>query len=516
MPRRFERRRFLFQASTGLVLARSVPAWASRRARARPALDAVMSGDVLGSAGVVWGHTDRPARLVVEWSTTPKLESARRVIGPAALPELGGVAQVELTGLPAGQQIFYRARFQDLRDPRVESEPRSGRLVTAPKGRVRFAFSGDQVGQGYGIDEARGGMKIFSSIAAREPQFFLHLGDRVYADQPLQPEMKMKDGSVWKNLVTPAKSKVAETLEEFRGQYRYNLLDVGYRDFLARTPMVVQWDDHETRNNWFPGRRLDDDRRYTEKSADVLAARAAQACLEFSPVRRSSVDPHRFYRSFTFGPHLEVFVLDARSYRGANSANRQKRPSSATAMLGTAQLDWLKDGLRRSRATWKVLASDLPIGLVVPDGPARQEGWGNGEGPPLGREHELADLFRSLRAHGVDNVLVLTADVHYAAAHHYAPDRASTPAALDLWEIVAGPLHAGGFGPNPLDPTFGPRVAYSNVGPGAPIGRAPDAASQTFGEVEIDPRSRALTVRLFDAAGRRLWAKTLPAATPER
>jgi alkaline phosphatase D len=46
-------------------------------------------------------------------------------------------------------------------------------------------------------------------------------------------------------------------------------------------------------------------------------------------------------------------------------------PTDQTVFLGREQLDWLKDGLERSRAVWKVIAADMPIGLNVDDGPGR-------------------------------------------------------------------------------------------------------------------------------------------------
>jgi alkaline phosphatase D len=57
---------------------------------------------------------------------------------------------VDLTGLPAGQDIFYRVLFQDLADVRVLSAPAAGRLRTAPSSArtITFAWSGDETGQG--------------------------------------------------------------------------------------------------------------------------------------------------------------------------------------------------------------------------------------------------------------------------------------------------------------------------------------------------------------------------------
>ena len=97
--------------------------------------------------------------------------------------------------------------------------------------------------------------------------------------------MPLDDGSIWRNLVTPAKAKVAETLEEFRGNYLYNLLDENVRRFNAEVAQVMLWDDHEVLNNWYPTEILEDS-RYTEKSVALLAARAKRAFLEHNPIRQ--------------------------------------------------------------------------------------------------------------------------------------------------------------------------------------------------------------------------------------
>ncbi|NEE30091.1 alkaline phosphatase, partial [Streptomyces sp. SID7982] len=82
------------------------------------------------------------------------------------------------------------------------------------------------------------------------------------ADGPLEESVTLPDGRVWRNVMTEEKAKVAETLDEYRGNFRYNLLDRNVRRFNAHVPSVVQWDDHEVRNNWYPGQILDD-ARYT-------------------------------------------------------------------------------------------------------------------------------------------------------------------------------------------------------------------------------------------------------------
>ena len=55
--------------------------------------------------------------------------------------------------------------------------------------------------------------------------------------------------------------------------------------------------------------------------------------------------------------------------------------------------------------------------------------------------------------------------MHYCAAHHYDPSRATFTEFDPFWEFVAGPLNAGTFGPNALDATFGPEVRFSGSRP---------------------------------------------------
>jgi alkaline phosphatase D len=481
---------------------------------ARPAItDGVASGDVAGRSAVVWSRADRPARIVVEWATTDAFRDARRVVGPAALPETGYTARVVLTDLPAGQRISYRVRFQDLASPRIYSHPEEGSFRTAPADRadVVLAWSGDTAGQGYGIDPARGGMLTYESIRRHEPHVFLHSGDTIYADNPIPGEIRLDDGTVWKNLTTEAKSKVAETLDEYRGAFRYNLLDEHVRRFSREVAQVVQWDDHETLNNWYPGEILDDP-RYAVKSVSLLAARAKRAFFEFTPTRHHPDDPERIYRTLRYGPLLEVFVLDERSYRGPNSGNRQAAEAEETAFLGPEQMRWLMRRLAASRATWKVIASDMPLGLVVADGPGAFEAVGNGDGPPLGRELEIARLLGSIKEQGVKNVAWLTADVHYTAAHFYDPSRARFTEFTPFWEFVAGPLHAGTFGPARLDDTFGPEVKFRGIPEGMKGNRPPSDGFQFFGVVRIDGKSAALTVSLHNRTGDRLYSVELPPA----
>lgn len=482
------------------------PAWAGRNASRPVVTHGVQSGVATAESAVVWTRADRPGRMWVEVSRRPDLRGARRVRGPVLTPDTDFTGKVRLRGLPSGDRFFYSVRVESLDRPGLCSEPVPGLLTTAPTRRrdVSFVWTADVVGQGWGIDPAYGGLKIFESMRARRPDFLLHSGDTVYADGPLSAQVTLPDGRIWRNLVTEEKSKVAETLAEFRGQYAYNLLDEAYKAFAAEVPQVNQWDDHEVLNNWYPGEILDD-ARYTEKRVDVLAARAHQAYHEWVPVPGQEGP---VYRKVPYGPLLDVFVLDMRTFKDVNDANTYADPDRG--LLGSEQREWLIRGLTGSRATWKVIANDLPLGVVVPDGPSAQEGVAQGDpGTPKGRELEFAQVLQTAHRAGVTGIVCLTADVHYTAAHHYDPARAAVQDFTPFWEFVSGPAHAGGFGRSALDGTFGPEAVYVHAPPVA--NSSPAEGFQHFGEVRIDGRSGDLRVDLRDRDGVSLWTTTLNA-----
>jgi alkaline phosphatase D len=471
----------------------------------------VQTGDVTCDSGLVWVRSDRPARMIVETSATESFRNPRRWHGPLLGADTDFTGTTRLRGLPAGEQIHYRVLLADPDDPRRTGAPVSGTFRTASARRregVRFVWSGDLAGQGWGINPDLGGYRIYNAMAALDPDFFLCSGDNVYADGPLPGSVALPDGRTWRNITTEEKSKVAETLAEFRGNFRYNLLDENLKRFNAQVPSIVQWDDHEVTNNWFPG-EIFADARYTERNIDVLAARARQAFSEYFPISTLRRPDGRVYRVVHHGPLLDVFVLDMRTYRNANSPDNQT--TDPQGILGREQLEWLKRELGRSRAVWKVIASDMPLGLVVPDGtdgkPNIEGVAQGGPGAPLGRELQVAELLRYIKHRWITGTVWLTADVHYTSAQHYQPSRAVFADFEPFWEFVSGPLNAGAFPANALDSTFGPERVFVKAPATANV--SPAGGYQFFGEVDIDGGSGELTVRLREQDGTVLFTQVL-------
>ncbi|MCA6106583.1 alkaline phosphatase D family protein [Bradyrhizobium cenepequi] len=478
------------------------------RAADRPQLQCgIQSGDVSSDAAVIWSRADRAARMQVECAADENFKTILRTASTEALPSADFTAELLLEGPPPGQDIFYRVRFES--SDGLAGEASTGRFRTAPVTRrlISFVWSGDTVGQGWGIDPSRGGLRSYRTMLENRPDFFIHSGDHIYADCPVPSELTLPDGTLWRNIVTEEKSVVAKSLEQFRGNYKYNWCDANFRAFHAEVPMFAQWDDHEVCDDWSPTGSADET-GYAEDGSSLLVARARQAFHEFMPMRAIPAQDGRVYRKIAYGPLLDVFLIDMRSYRDSTWNNGDDRDCF---ILGKAQLAWLKRELVASSATWKVIAADLPIGLISLDAVAL------GDGPPERREHEIADLLCFMKRAGIRNTVWLTADMHYTAAHHYDPNRAVFPDFEPFWEFVSGPLHAGTWSPGVLDNTFGPKAMYQKgCSPEQGDNLAPCFSLQFFGRVDIDGESEVMTVTLKDVHNHDLWSVNIEPRTDAR
>ncbi len=485
--------------------------------RRRPNLThGIAAGDAHADGALVWARSDVPATMIVETAATERFPNPVTVRGPLLTPDTDGTGRVRITGLEPGRQVHYRVTLEG--DDGARGEPLTGVFTTAPvaPADVKFLWSGDVVGQGWGINADTGGMTVWSVMADRNPDFFIHSGDAIYADNPVAATQKQNDGRTYRNVTAPGKAQAAQTLDQFRGNYQYNLTDHNYRRFNSEVAQYIQWDDHETLNNWYPGENLAGQNRagYSQTDVDTLAGFAFKAFSEWQPIDvRESADG-RVYRTVSYGPLLDVFMLDMRSYKNPNPDNWS--PFDNGGILGAQQSQWLIDSLRSSTATWKVIANDLPLGIVVRDamtdppvGGKSMEAVAQGDpGAPLGREIEFARILNATK--DVRNMVFLTTDVHYSAAISYHPDRAAYQEFSPFWEFVSGPLNAGAFPQSPLDPTFGAQYEFVHA-PTEP-NVSPAEGFQHFGEIRIDKDSKAMTVNLCESTGKTLWSRDFPAA----
>ncbi len=485
----------------------------------------VQVGDVTSDEAIIWTQGDRSSNFVVQVSTSPSFNRETRTInGDYLSAATDFTGQIDVKALRPGTKYYYRVgsdnrrernRGRDKRDIAIWGQ---GNFQTAPAPNqsktVRFAWVADLAGQGWGRnpefkiksfdgETIQGGYVVFDVIRKFKPDFAVFQGDMIYADNPIPEQKEIPPevgGGIWNNV---PKDFVAITLDEFRANWKYNLGDEKLRRFLAETPIYVQWDDHEVTNNWYPGEILPNDEPYYGLSVDILAERAAQALFEYNPIRGEEL-----FRSFRHGKHLEVFLLDERSFRGPNTQNSDP---NGIQMLGSEQFEWLKRALQRSETTWKVIANHDPF-TIVTGGTNDRDAWSQDESKILGRELQLRDLLQFIKNEDIKNVVSITADVHYAAAIHADPERAVFKDFNPFWEFVIGPINAGAFGPGNLDPSFGPEYKFVRAPEteGLPENLPPSKTDlQFFGLAEVDGQTAKLTVQIRDITGKLVYEKVL-------
>jgi alkaline phosphatase D len=140
-----------------------------------------------------------------------------------------------------------------------------------------------------------------------------------------------------------------------------------------------------------------------------------------------------------------------------------------------------------SDAVWKVVVSSGPL-AISKGGRKARDSWSSANASGLPEENgtgfsvERDAILKAFRAHGVKNLVWVTADAHHARViqHRPWPD-------FSFHEFIAGPLSASRGQPQPLDVALHPQPLFG-------LGDV-----DNFGEVTIDPRG--LTVRIFDASG---------------
>lgn len=398
-------------------------------------LDLILAVDSIAADRAVVSLIGAPAGAI---ALTVSPASGAAVVHQAASDMASGrPLQWPVEGLEAGARYVVDWRFE-ARDGRTAAGRRSFRTAppAAEAAAVRFAFGADLGGQNVCRDREHG-YAIFAAIAARRPDFFVALGDMIYADDVCEPRGQYGNPQVAHSVGT------ARNAADFAAHWAYQFEDSALARLRATTPWYAAWDDHEIVNDFDPataGRRLRDGRRLMK----------AYSGLSGEPL----------YRRVRYGRHLDLFVLDTRSHRARN--DRPDTGPYPKSMLGERQRAWLTAGLADSDATWKIVASSVP--LAIPTGtskPGVRDGWANGDSD-TGFERELLEVLHAVARAGVQNIVFLSGDVHFATAlRHRVPDTQ-----LRFVELVVGPLSAGVYPTENLDPTLEPQRLFMH-GPAA-------------------------------------------------
>jgi alkaline phosphatase D len=213
---------------------------------------------------------------------------------------------------------------------------------------------------------------VFDTILARDLEMFLFLGDNHYGDTGFT--------------------------EAHWFRYRRTMEMPARARFLASTPVIATWDDHDFTGNdstrFAPGRE-----RALRGFTDYWA----------NPAFGTDTTDGTFFVQH-YGD-VDFFVLDDRYYRD--------RPGTdGGSILGDRQADWLEDALRASTATFRVIASGSSFTRAG-------ESW-------LDYPASRGRLFRFIESERLGGVVLLGGDIHRTQIRWI-----ERPGAYDLPELVS-------------------------------------------------------------------------------
>lgn len=399
----------------------------------------IQSGDVTYSSGLLWTfyYGGNPLEVrVYEPSTAGKVI---QYYAGAATPSADGFVHADVSPLPAHRELFYV--FLEKSGETILGRSPVGRFVTAPLPGQKpvVEFGGTSC-----LKNSKAPFETLPQAAKLNLDFFILGGDNSYNDS-------------------------ATTLSQYRTLWQNQLAEPSYRSLLVNTSHYATWDDHEVDNDYNP-----------ETINKQRLADAKQSFFEYLAVRPNAANPGRLWRKYAWGDTLEVFVLDCRSERKPSTA------SGANAeYISKAQMTWLKDGLQKSTATFKILVNSVPItNFPLLFDVAQGDRW---EGYPAQRK-ELLDF---IDQNAISGVLFIAGDFHLGASARVEPSGASSL----LREILVGP---GDNDPNPIWATLGaPQFEFRT-----------DKSNVVHFVANPNATPPSITVTFLGGSGNQLFAKT--------
>ncbi|MEZ4828308.1 MAG: alkaline phosphatase D family protein [Bacteroidia bacterium] len=325
----------------------------------------ILHGPALGNKtahGIsVWLRTHGPAEVYVKvLNPTTKTEIARsEIVNTKAEHEFTG--KIHVQGLPASTACLYQV-FANGKQA-GENYP----FTTAPEKGEKSAFS---IGFAGGAGYTPWFERMWDTLNTHSLSAFLLMGDNVYIDHPERP--------------------ATQQYCYYRRQSRPE-----FRRFASSTPLYAIWDDHDfTYDDQRGGPEINSP--YWKK--DVLKLFQNQW---INPYFGGGETAPGCYFDFSVGD-VDFIMLDCRFYR---EDPEQENPS----MLGDVQKEWLKEKLKSSEGTFKVLASSVP--------------WAKGTKPGSldtwdGYAAEREELFSFIEAEKIEGVILISADRHRSDAWH--------------------------------------------------------------------------------------------------
>jgi alkaline phosphatase D len=417
------RRHLLAAGSAGLALPLAGACAGPARAPDSPApadgrrvfRHGVASGDPDAESVVLWTRAEPGADggpVAVDWALYADPDLTRRLARGSTTTgaHRDWTVKALVGGLDAGRSYYYVFTARGERSP----IGRTRTLPPAGTARVRIAYTSCS-------NWPFGFFNVYGRIAERNDlDLVLHLGDYIYE----YDNDTYGDGRRFGRLHAPDREIVS--LDDYRTRYGQYRTDPDLQELHRQHPVVAVWDDHESTNNSWRHGAENHDPDEGEGAWSVRKAAAVRAWHEWMPARAgvTQTEP-RIWRSFALGGMVDLIMLDTRLYgrdrEAAEATDRAVIDDPSRTLLGAAQEAWLLDELGTSKArgtAWRVLGQQVMFGQL----------GGFGDTPILntdqwdGYPHARGRILDHLEARGIDDVAVLTGDIHSSWAMDVARD----------------------------------------------------------------------------------------------
>lgn len=291
------------------------------------------------------------ANLVVD--TVNTLDSGSEISTTPVAIGTNNYVRLEATGLSADTQYYYGIEIDGTLDTGA-----IGSFRTAPSGASSFKFAFGS------CNESDTPSTSWARMLARDPDFFIHLGDFHYDD-----------------ITTNSPSS-------FRAGYDKQFAKSDSQsDMLANVPTYYQWSDHDFGGN----------NSVASVASNPAANSVYRECVPHPTLEQTTTG---IYYTFTYG-RVRFIMTDQRSFKSANGAT----DDSSKTVLGTTQKAWFKDVITNATEQLIFWCCDT----AWTDTSAADDEW---ESYDTERQELATHIVNSGK-----NVIILGGDQHAVAAH---------------------------------------------------------------------------------------------------
>ena len=404
-----------------------------------------MIGHVTHSEVKLWVQTKQSQTVAFAYRKFPSEDQWSYTQSFVTKQHEAFVCELTLENLSPGQTFEYRVAINNELQAAIGKQQFTTTSLWAYRSPVPdFSFAigsctyinepdADRKGKPYG--EA---YQIFESIAQKQPNLMLWLGDNVYYREP---DWTSKSGMM------------------HRYTHSRNISEL--QQLLANTPQYAIWDDHDFGPNDSDGSFIN--KGLSKEVFDLFWANPDQNHTNLNGITNQFewADCH-------------FFLLDNRFERAPN-----QRKDGQRSILGKSQLEWLKDALVSSKASFKFIALG---GQFLNTAPVFENYSANGF------DKERQELIDFIYLHQIKNVVFLTGDRHHSEMSILKEEGKPT-----IYDLTISPLTSGVHDASKEANTL--RVEGSHI------------AVRNYGllSVEGELKARVLSIVINDAGGLPLW-----------